>query len=78
MTDPINLNTNYCCIRTSTIAHNFGSFIGDNSKVFETLEDLPPIRGHKHKFFLNDNTQSICERPYKYPYFQKSKIEKIW
>lgn len=71
MTDPINLNTNYCCIRTSTIAHNFGSFIGDNSKVFETLEDLPPIRGHKHKFFLNDNTQINMWEALQVPLFSK-------
>lgn len=45
--------------------------------VFETPTGLPPSRGHEHQILLKEGTTLICQRPYRYPYFQKSKIEKI-
>ena len=47
------------------------------SKVFEVPTRLTPIRGHDHRIILKDGTPLVCKRPYRYPYFQKSKIEKI-
>ena len=38
---------------------------------------LPPLRGHEHQILLKEGTQAISERPYRYPYYQKSEIEKI-
>ena len=38
---------------------------------------LPPIRGYEHQIVLKDGTLLVCERPYRYPYFQNSEIEKI-
>ena len=35
------------------------------------------FRGHEHQIILKDGTPLVCERPYRYPYFQKSEIEKI-
>ena len=35
------------------------------------------MRGHKHQINLKEGTQPICQRPYRYPYYQKTKIEKI-
>ena len=46
------------------------------SKVFE-VPIGPPIWGHEHQIVLKDDTPPVCERPYRYLYFQKSKIEKI-
>ena len=46
-------------------------------KVFAVPTSLPPIRDHEHSINLNEGTLPICERPYKYPHFQKSEIEKI-
>ena len=46
-------------------------------KVFEIPTTLPLIRGHEHQIVLKDGTPPVCERPYRYPYFQKSKIQKI-
>nr|XP_023879731.1 uncharacterized protein LOC111992135 [Quercus suber] len=46
-------------------------------KVFEIPTALPPIRGHEHQIVLQDGSPPVCERPYRYPYFQKSEIEKI-
>ena len=45
--------------------------------VFDILFGLPPIWGHKHQLVLKEGTTPVCERPYKYPYFQTSKFEKI-
>ena len=35
------------------------------------------MRGHKYQINLKEGTQPICQRPYRYPYYQKTKIEKI-
>ena len=35
------------------------------------------MRGHEHQINLKEGTQSICQRPYRYPYYQKNEIEKI-
>ena len=46
-------------------------------KVFELPTGLPPLRGHEHQILLKEGTQAICERPYRYPFYQKTEIEKI-
>ena len=46
-------------------------------KVFELSTGLPPLRGHEYQIILKEGTQAICERPYKYPFYHKSEIEKI-
>ena len=45
--------------------------------VFAILVGLPPIRGHEHQIQLKKGAQAICQRPYKYPFYQKNEIEKI-
>ena len=47
------------------------------SKVVDIPTGLPPIRDHEHSITLKEGSQLVCERPYSYPYFQKSEIEKI-
>ena len=44
---------------------------------FDTPTGLPPSRGHGHQILLKDDTTPICQRPYRYPHFQKTEIEKI-
>ena len=39
---------------------------------------LPPLKNHEHSVILKEGSQPICERPYRYPFYQKSKIEKIF
>nr|XP_023922229.1 uncharacterized protein LOC112033677 [Quercus suber] len=53
------------------------NLLGEFSKVFAVPTGLPPMRGHKHSMNLKKGTLPVCERPYRYPHFQKSKIEKI-
>ena len=47
------------------------------NKVFALPIDLPPYRGHEHQIVLKEGTRPICERPYKYQFYQKSEIEKF-
>ena len=45
--------------------------------VFETLTGLPFLRGHEHPIVLKEGAQPVCQRPYRYPFYQKNEIEKI-
>jgi len=47
------------------------------SSIFAIPFGLPPLRGHEYQILLKERTQAISERPYRYLYYQKSKIEKI-
>jgi hypothetical protein len=49
----------------------------DFPRVFEEPQGLPPTRGHEHQILLKEGTSPTCQRPYMYPYYQKSEIEKI-
>lgn len=49
----------------------------DYAEVFSTPVSLPPVRGHEHQIILKEGTPPVSARPYRYPYFQKSEIEKI-
>ena len=44
--------------------------------VFETPTGLPPFRGHEHQITLMKGSQPVCQRPYRYPFYQKNEIEK--
>jgi len=46
------------------------------NKVFEVPTTLPPLQGHEHQIVLKEDTKPICERPYSYPFYQKTEIEK--
>lgn len=41
------------------------------SQVFETPTALPPLRGHEHSITLKEGAQPICQRPYRYSFYQK-------
>jgi len=47
------------------------------ASVFDTPSSLPPCRGHEHQIVLKEGTVPICQRPYRYPHFQKPEIKKI-
>jgi hypothetical protein len=52
--------------------------LGNFEDVFEKPKGLPPTRSHDHKILLKNDATPVCVRPYRYPYFQKTKIEKIF
>ena len=47
------------------------------ASIFDTPFGLPPCRGHEYQIILKKVTAPICQRPYRYPHFQKTEIEKI-
>nr|GMC60966.1 retrotransposon-related protein [Ipomoea batatas] len=47
------------------------------SAIFEPPKTLPPHRVFDHKIHLLPNSKPVNVRPYRYPYFQKSEIEKL-
>ena len=46
-------------------------------EVFETPTCLPPVRGHENQITLMEGFQPVCQRTYRYPFYQKNEIEKI-
>ena len=47
------------------------------SNVFKPPMSLPPKRPHDHYIPLQPNTHPVNIRPYRYPYYQKTQIEKM-
>jgi hypothetical protein len=54
----------------------FQSLLSDFESVFDELAGLPPPRSQDHQIILHDS-KPVNVRPYRYPYFQKTEIEKI-
>uniref|UniRef100_A0A2N9FEI3 Reverse transcriptase n=1 Tax=Fagus sylvatica TaxID=28930 RepID=A0A2N9FEI3_FAGSY len=46
-------------------------------QVFEEPEGLPPKRNHEHQILLKQGVPPHFQRPYRYPHYQKTEIEKI-
>nr|GME02199.1 Transposon Ty3-G Gag-Pol polyprotein [Ipomoea batatas] len=47
------------------------------STIFQPPRDLPPHRDLDHKIHLLPGSKPVNVRPYRYPHFQKSEIEKL-
>ena len=45
--------------------------------MFEVPRGLPPIRDHDHRILLIDESQTVKQRPYRYPTIQKDEIERM-
>lgn len=52
-------------------------FLSNFNDIFEEPKGLPPVRTQNRKIPLKPNTQPPNSRPYRYPYIQKAKIERI-
>ncbi|KAF5477481.1 hypothetical protein F2P56_004118 [Juglans regia] len=53
------------------------NLISQFTRVFDIPKGLPPSRPQDHRIPLKEGTQPITARPYRYPHYQKSEIEKI-
>ncbi|KAF5475612.1 hypothetical protein F2P56_007404, partial [Juglans regia] len=51
--------------------------LSEFTQVFKEPTGLPPMRSHDHRIILKEGTSPISTRPYRYPFYQKSEIEKI-
>ena len=61
----------------STISPDLQKFLDNHSKVFETPKDLPPMSYHDHAIHLIPGSVPPNIRQYRYPYVQKSEIERM-
>lgn len=56
---------------------NILAVLKSNVAVFEMPKTLPPRRPIDHKIHLLPNVPPVNVRPYRYPYFQKTEMEKL-
>ena len=61
----------------SSISLDLQKVLDNHSKVFETPKGLPPIHDHDHAINLIPRSVPPNIRPYRYPYVQKSEIERM-
>jgi len=61
----------------SSISPDLQKVMDNHSKVFETPKGLPPMRDHDHAIHLVLESFPPNIRPYRYPYVQKSEIERM-
>jgi hypothetical protein len=55
----------------------FCDILKEFKDVFQVPTELPPSISHDHAIILKEGEQPISVKPYRYPFFQKEKIEKI-
>ena len=61
-----------------SILQDLQEIIDKHSKVYEDIfKGLPPTRNHDHEIHLIPGSVPPNIRPYKYPYAQKSEIERM-
>ena len=60
-----------------SISPDLKKVLDNHSKVFETPKGLPPIHDHDHGIHLIPGSVPPKIRPYRYPYVQKSEIERM-
>jgi hypothetical protein len=65
------------CISTIETEPFFVNLLDQFQEVFGEPTGLPPNRDHNHNIVLQPGAKPVCVEPYRYPYFQKTKIEKI-
>ena len=73
----LQIRANCPTMKQSSLPTEITTLLQEFHGVFATLVGLTPMRGHKHQINLKEGTQPICQRPYRYPYYLKTKIEKI-
>ena len=61
----------------SSISADLQQVMDNHSKVFENPKGLQPIFEHDHSIHLILGSVPPNIRPYRYPYFQKSEIERM-
>ncbi|XP_073260170.1 uncharacterized protein [Populus alba] len=62
---------------TATYSSDLAVILDKFSHVFDTPTALPPNRSHDHCILLQPNNEPVSVHPYRYPYYQKTKIEKM-
>ncbi|XP_011027642.1 PREDICTED: transposon Ty3-G Gag-Pol polyprotein [Populus euphratica] len=61
----------------TTYSSDLAAVLDKFAHVFDTPTTLPPNRSHNHRILLQPNSEPVSVRPYRYPYYQKTEIEKM-
>lgn len=69
---PVEVNENF-----TAHLHNLTQLLTKFQPVFNEPTSLPPKRPHDHHIPLQPHQSPISVRPYMYPHYQKSEIEKM-
>ena len=62
---------------TQVIPDCVQSLLQEHTNNFEIPTSLPPFKSIDHQIYLKPDATPINVRPYRYPYFQKSEMEKM-
>ncbi|XP_028056715.1 uncharacterized protein LOC114260736 [Camellia sinensis] len=65
-----------CLVREEKTPLDLAALLSNFADIFQERKDLPPPRSHDHCIPLKPGTEPTNVRPYRYPYFQKTEIEK--
>ena len=61
----------------SSIPSDLQKVLDNHSEMFETPKGIPPIHDHDHSIHLILGSVPPNIKPYRYPYVQKSQIERM-
>jgi hypothetical protein len=64
-------------VQKPSYPHDMSSLLAKYSSVFAAPTGLPPPQTHDHQIPLQPQTVPVSVRPYRYPYYQKTEIEKM-
>lgn len=62
---------------TSLLSQKLQQLLSDFQDIFALPKGLPPPRSFDHRIPLLPNSKPVNVKPYRYPYFQKTAIEKM-
>jgi len=62
---------------TTHIPADLQRLLKEFDHLFKEPFGLPPVRSHDHHISLLPNQPRVSTRPYRYPHYQKNKIEKL-
>ena len=57
------------CTSVSHCSPEIEALLTEFTTVFETSTGLPPCRAFEHQILLKDGTETVCQKPYRYPHF---------
>ena len=69
-------NTNVGAVFPADLPAEVLAVLEENKSVFQVPSGMPPMRPFDHKIHLLPNSKPVNVRPYRYPYFQKTEIER--
>lgn len=61
----------------SNLPEAIKNLLEQHSEIFQEPQTLPPVKPIDHRIPLDPAAKPVCVRPYRYPQFQKTEIERL-